>query len=299
MGWSGQEDGMDVMKEIIQKEIQSISSLEERVIFKNLMEGVFLSLYDTNREMYEGLERRIKEELDYDKNRYYVKTGIVEREFFDASHHLLAPMDESDLAEKLYDMKEILRAVEEEGAFRLMKVMLRCDFLEQQKLLALEEMIEGIRSGRQYLYTLLLEFEPKDLLEGRLTVPFIKNFYDVEQNEAGMILLVSNARKVVFNVSDAPCTKVKMPLNKWIEQTKEAMKDMHIYIKPGKKAVVGNMEYFCYTAPTSRGRLFNIVFRLKKGGRIYAGNLNCPEEEQKGMGLLLEAMVHVIEEMNR
>lgn len=163
----------------------------------------------------------------------------------------------------------------------------------------LEEMIEGIRSGRQYLYTLLLEFEPKDLLEGRLTVPFIKNFYDVEQNEAGMILLASNARKVVFNVSDAPCTKVKMPLNKWIEQTKEAMKDMHIYIKPGKKAVVGNMEYFCYTAPTSRGRLFNIVFRLKKGGRIYAGNLNCPEEEQKGMGLLLEAMVHVIEEMNR
>ena len=25
MGWSGQEDGMDVMKEIIQKEIQSIA----------------------------------------------------------------------------------------------------------------------------------------------------------------------------------------------------------------------------------------------------------------------------------
>ena len=144
MGWSGQEDGMDVMKEIIQKEIQSISSLEERVIFKNLMEGVFLSLYDTNRKMYEGLERRIKEELDYDKNRYYVKTGIVEREFFDASHHLLSPMDESDLAEKLYDMKEILRAVEEEGAFRLMKVMLRCDFLEQQKLLALQPVFEGV-----------------------------------------------------------------------------------------------------------------------------------------------------------
>ena len=80
-------------------------------------------------------------------------------------------------------------------------------------------MIEGIRSGRQYLYTLLLEFEPKDLLEGRLTVPFIKNFYDVEQNEAGMILLASNARKVVFNVSDAPCTKVKMPMNLPMEKS--------------------------------------------------------------------------------
>lgn len=163
----------------------------------------------------------------------------------------------------------------------------------------LEELIEGIRSGRQYLYTLLLEFEPKKLLEGRLAIPFIKNFYDVEENEAGMVLLASNTRKVVFNVSDMPGTKMKMPMDKWIAQTKEAMKDMRVYIKPGKKATVGNLEYFCYTVPTAKGRLYNIVFRMQKGDRIYAGNFNCPEEEQKGMGLLLEAMVHVIEEMNR
>lgn len=163
----------------------------------------------------------------------------------------------------------------------------------------LEQLIEGVRSGRQYLYTLLLEFESKELLEGRLAVPFIKNFYDVEQNEAGMVLLASNTRKVVFNVSDMPCTKAKMSLDKWIAQTKEAMKDMRIYIKPGKKAAVGNLEYFCYTAPTAKGRLYNIVFRLQKGDRIYAGNFSCPEEDQKGMGLLMEAMVYVIEEMNR
>ena len=36
------------MKEMILKEIQSIPSLEERVIFKNLMEEVFLELYETN-----------------------------------------------------------------------------------------------------------------------------------------------------------------------------------------------------------------------------------------------------------
>lgn len=163
----------------------------------------------------------------------------------------------------------------------------------------LEELMEGVKSGRQYLYTLLLEFEPKELLEGRLTIPYIKNFYDVEQNENGMVLLASNQRKVVFSVSDMPCTKAKASLDKWIAQTKEAMKDMHIYIKPGKKAAVGNLEYFCYVSPTAKGRLYNVIFRLQKGDRIYAGNFNCPEEEQKGMGLLLEAMVHVIEEMNR
>lgn len=144
MGWPEQENGMDVMKEIIQKEIQSISSLEERVIFKELMEGAFLSLYDTNLKMYEGLECRIREELDYDKSRYFIKTGIMERGLFDASHHLLSPMEESDLAEKLYDMKEILRAVTEEEAFPLMRVMLRCDFLELQKLLEVQPVFEGV-----------------------------------------------------------------------------------------------------------------------------------------------------------
>ncbi len=42
----------------------------------------------------------------------------------------------------------------------------------------LEQLIERVRSGRQYLYTLLLEFELEELLEGRLAVPFMKNFYD-------------------------------------------------------------------------------------------------------------------------
>jgi len=144
MGWTEQESGIETMKEMIQKEIQSIASLEERVAFKELMEGVFLSLYETNLKMYEELERRVKEDLDYDKNRYYIKTGIIEKEFFDASHHLLFPMERSDLDGAPYDMKEIARAVEGEGAFPLMKVMLRCDFLELRRLLEAQPVFEGV-----------------------------------------------------------------------------------------------------------------------------------------------------------
>lgn len=144
MEQSGQEKRMEIMKAMIQKEIQSISSLEERVAFKELMEGVFLSLYETNLKMYEELERRVKDDLDYDKNRYYIKTGIIEKEFFDASHHLLFPMEEKDLVGNLYSMKEIRQAITEEGAFPLMKVMLCCDFLELQKLLQAQPVFEGV-----------------------------------------------------------------------------------------------------------------------------------------------------------
>ncbi len=141
---SGRENGIEAMKEMIQKEIQSISSLEERVAFKELMEGVFLPLYETNLKMYEDLERRVKEDLDYDKNRYDIKTGVIEKEFFDASHHLLFPMEESDLDGNRYEMKEILQTVTEEGAFPLMKVMLCCDLLELQRLLEAQPVFEGV-----------------------------------------------------------------------------------------------------------------------------------------------------------
>lgn len=144
MGWTDRENAVEEMKEIIQREIQSIDSLKERVAFKELMEGVFLSLYETNLQMYEGLERRIKEEADYDADSFHIKTGIVEREYFDASHHLLSPMEEEDAAEKSYDMKEILTAVKEDGAFLLMKAMLHCDYLEIRRLWEDPPVFEGM-----------------------------------------------------------------------------------------------------------------------------------------------------------
>ena len=88
------------MREMIRREIQSISVIEERVAFKNLMERVFLALYDTNEQMYSDLEKRVRDELAYDVNRYLIKTGVIERQYFDASHHLMSPMDDSDLDKK-------------------------------------------------------------------------------------------------------------------------------------------------------------------------------------------------------
>ena len=85
------------MREMIRREIQSIRVIEERIAFKNLMEGVFLALYDTNEQMYSDLEKRVQDELAYDVNRYLIKTGVIERQYFDASHHLMSPMDDADL----------------------------------------------------------------------------------------------------------------------------------------------------------------------------------------------------------
>lgn len=61
------------IKEMIRNEIQSIDSLKERIAFKELMEGVFLTLYEANERMYKNLEDRVINELAYDINRYQIK----------------------------------------------------------------------------------------------------------------------------------------------------------------------------------------------------------------------------------
>lgn len=162
----------------------------------------------------------------------------------------------------------------------------------------LEELIEGIRSGRQMLYTLPLEFEPRRLLDGKIVIPYIKNFFEVEDVEPEAVLLAGNKRKVAFSLSSAPCKKMLQSMDQWIAQTRERFKEMHWVMKPERRKSMGNMEYFCFAMPTSEGRLYNVMFRFHKEEQLYAGVLNCPEEERKGMGLLLEAMVYVIQEMN-
>lgn len=129
-----QTDSMEKMKEMIRGEIQSIDALTERTAFKELMESVFLGLYETNLQMYGELEQRIEDELGYDQSRYRVLCGVIEREYFDRSHHFLSPMEEQDLEEKHYDMKEIVETVRQDGEFPLMKVMLCCDYMELQEL---------------------------------------------------------------------------------------------------------------------------------------------------------------------
>ena len=63
-------DRNEDIREMIRTEIQSISVLEERIAFKEMMEGVFLNLYEKNEEMYRALEMRVMDDLAYDINRY-------------------------------------------------------------------------------------------------------------------------------------------------------------------------------------------------------------------------------------
>lgn len=168
------------IKEMIRREIQSIRSLEERVAFKSLMENVFLALYEINEQMYSDLEKRVQDELAYDVNRYLIKTGVIEKQYFDVSHHLMAPMDETDLDDKMYTIADIADAIEEHKEFSLMSVLLRCDFIQIQDIwdnnIEFEGTLETDKSEKKWNIKVELHRNEKYLKKiGHLYQLFIKN----------------------------------------------------------------------------------------------------------------------------
>ncbi|MCI8937442.1 MAG: hypothetical protein HFI44_11430 [Lachnospiraceae bacterium] len=139
---------MPDMEELIKRKVNQITDLKERVAFKDIVEQIFLSLYETNKEMYSVLEHRIMDDLAFDINRYRICTGIVEKEYVDRSHHLLTPMWEQDLAEKVYDTRSMGKEFLEKGFCYVKTLFMECDFTQIQKLLQKETFSGRIRTDK-------------------------------------------------------------------------------------------------------------------------------------------------------
>ena len=151
---------------------------------------------------------------------------------------------EMDLAIALFVKEQQERAEEEKRA----RIWEKIDPKARIKY-TVEELAEGIRKGELFLYTLKMEFTPREVLAGRFIMPYIKDFFDMEVDKSEAVILLSNKRKVSASISDVPCREVAQPLDEWVSQTKEMMEEKHLRIKPVRKKSLGKMEYFCFTLP--------------------------------------------------
>lgn len=139
---------MTDMEEMIKQEISRIDGLQERIVFKDIIERLFLSLYETNQEMYQELESRIMDDLAFDLNRYRITVGIVEKAYLDPSHHLLSPIREEDMAAREYEIPEMMRQLAEEGRSLVRTCFMEYDYMGIQKLLAKERIGGKIYTDR-------------------------------------------------------------------------------------------------------------------------------------------------------
>lgn len=162
----------------------------------------------------------------------------------------------------------------------------------------LAELKEGIKKGKQFLYTLRIEFEMKDILDGRVKIPYMVNLFDAVDDKPGNLFLASSQRKVSMDITVIPWASL-VPMKDWMTSIKDSLEKINLHAQIGSPQIINQMEYFSYEVPTSEGITYNLTFRYHKEDELYLGTFNCMSEDKEGMGLLLEAVIQIFEEMNR
>lgn len=163
----------------------------------------------------------------------------------------------------------------------------------------LEQLIDGIKSGEQYIYFMRLLFETREVLDGYWKIPYILDFFDVENHEKESLQLFSNRQNVNLSAMSIPVEQIQLPNDGWIARSIQALNTYNLKIKVLKTQSINQMDYFCYEMPTKDGFVYNVLFRIIKKEHVCVGNFNCTLDEKEGKGLLIEAMACVMEELNR
>jgi hypothetical protein len=166
------------MRELLQQKLTNLSDLNERLVLKNIMEQVFLDLYDHSEALFKTLEQRVFDEIEYIGQNYTVYTGLVSKTEYNPIHDFLYPMIEEDLEEKKYDLEKLLDALLQKNTYSLFKVFLRCDYKKISELLVGKKKFKGIVKTAQKTYEAHFELQKEDSYQKRvecLYETFIQN----------------------------------------------------------------------------------------------------------------------------
>lgn len=147
------------MKELIREQLNQINRLEDKVLLKDILNGVFLSLYEENTAMYGELEKRVFEELEYQQGNYSIKTNIIKKEDYDPTHHMFSPILMEDVDTMQYDLAEIQQNLAQDQPYFVLKAFVKCDYLLFCKMLKEKKTLKGDVVTDRKSYTAYFQIE--------------------------------------------------------------------------------------------------------------------------------------------
>jgi len=113
------------MKEIIKNKLAGMKSLEERKILRDVLEGVFMPLYEHNLKRYDILEERVFDELKFKNDWYDVYATVLHIDRVDPIHRFLRPVDSQDLSQTV-DWDKLKEQINNSGSVFYNKVYFSC-----------------------------------------------------------------------------------------------------------------------------------------------------------------------------
>lgn len=165
--------------------------------------------------------------------------------------------------------------------------------------LTLEEALQGIDAGELRLSDgKKLEFETRTYFQEEIPVTILKNFYQATEEKEESVFYVNHDHELSQIVSWLP-ENVNVTFKQWEQMLVNGMAVNHLFAKIVKREQLERVEYLCYEVPSKKGWVYNIIFRKKGKDERLCGNFNCLKEEADSYGVVLEAIVHKVDEWFR
>ncbi|WXR61487.1 hypothetical protein WG909_14450 [Peptostreptococcaceae bacterium AGR-M142] len=128
------------MLDKIQKRINEMDNLKDRATLKELLNDILIPLYEHDNLMFETLNKRIFDEIEYEDNDFSIYTTVVSKIDYDPLNYFLHPIINNKMNKDLNaDIKEALN----KNKIKLDEVFLKLDYLKLKELRRKEIIFSG------------------------------------------------------------------------------------------------------------------------------------------------------------
>ena len=131
------------MREYIAGRLDEMKSVTEKDMLRDVMEDIFIPMYNHVEAQYARLESRVREEMPLQASSYTIWSTLMERENADGGCPYLFPMREEDLHRPEIDMTGIQERLRSEREIRLDTIFLQADYLVCREIEDSRETFDG------------------------------------------------------------------------------------------------------------------------------------------------------------
>lgn len=117
------------MRGYIARRLDEMKSPEEKNLLRDVMEGIFIPLYDHVEGQYSRLENRVREQMPFKASSFVLWTCLMERKNAAGGCPYLYPMLEEDLRRPAIEMQGLRERLRSEREIRLDTVFIQADHL--------------------------------------------------------------------------------------------------------------------------------------------------------------------------
>jgi len=132
------------MRQYIADRLDEMKSVTEKDMLRDVMENIFIPMYENIEGQYQRLERRVREEMPLKVSNYAIWSTLMERENAVGGCPYLFPILDEDLHKPEIEVSEIQERLRNEKEIRLDTVFLQADYLTCRALENSGEIFSGI-----------------------------------------------------------------------------------------------------------------------------------------------------------